>query len=91
MRVRVNGLVCDLDDTPSLDKKKKHSIEVVVDRFKIKAGIEQRLAESLETCLEQSDGLVLVQSMEDEKAEPFVVFFTLCLPLLRLQSVRTRT
>src|SRR5690554_7510690 len=47
IRVRVNGLICDLDDTPELDKKKKHSIEVVVDRFKIKEGIEQRLAESL--------------------------------------------
>lgn len=72
VRVRVNGLVCDLDDTPTLDKKKKHSIEVVIDRFKIKAGIEQRLAESLETCLEQSDGLALVQSMDQEDAEPLL-------------------
>lgn len=72
IRVRVNGLICDLDDTPELDKKKKHSIEVVVDRFKIKEGIEQRLAESLETCVELSNGLVLVADMDDDKAEPLL-------------------
>ena len=69
IRVRVNGLVCDLDDTPELDKRRKHSVEVVVDRFKVKEGIEQRLSESLETCLELSGGLALVASMDDDKAE----------------------
>ncbi len=68
IRVRINGLVCDLDDTPELDKKKKHSIEVVVDRFKIRPEIAQRLAESLETCLELSGGLVLVMPMDDDNA-----------------------
>ena len=72
VRVRVNGLICDLDDTPELDKKKKHSIEAVVDRFKIKEGIELRLAESLETCLELSSGLALVASMDDEQSEPLL-------------------
>lgn len=72
IRVRVNGLICDLDDTPELDKKKKHSIEVVVDRFKIKEGIEQRLAESLETCVELSNGLVLVADMDNDEAEPLL-------------------
>ncbi|QQD20566.1 excinuclease ABC subunit UvrA [Oceanospirillaceae bacterium ASx5O] len=72
IRVRVNGLVCDLDDTPELDKRKKHSIEVVVDRFKIKEGIEQRLSESLETCLELSGGIALVASMDDDAAAPLL-------------------
>ncbi|MCT7360372.1 excinuclease ABC subunit UvrA [Thalassolituus pacificus] len=72
IRVRVNGLVCDLDDTPELDKRRKHSVEVVVDRFKVKEGIEQRLSESLETCLELSGGLALVASMDDDKAEPLL-------------------
>lgn len=72
VRVRVDGLICDLDDIPELDKKKKHSIEAVVDRFKIKQGIELRLAESLESCLELSNGLALVASMEDEQAEPLL-------------------
>ena len=70
IRVRVDGTVCDLDDTPDLDKRKKHTIEVVVDRFKVKEGIEQRLSESIETCLELSGGLVLVADMEDPTAEP---------------------
>ncbi len=72
IRVRVNGLVCDLDDTPELDKRRKHSVEVVVDRFKVKEGIEQRLSESLETFLELSGGLALVASMDDDKAEPLL-------------------
>lgn len=69
IRVRIDGLVCDLDDTPELDKKKKHSIEVVVDRFKIRPDIAQRLAESLETCVELSSGLVLVMPMDNDKSK----------------------
>jgi excinuclease ABC subunit A len=69
IRVRIDGLVCDLDDTPELDKKKKHTIEVVVDRFKIRAEIAQRLAESLETCVGLSGGLVLVMPMDDDKSD----------------------
>mgnify|MGYP000347887138 FL=1 len=69
IRARIDGLVCDLDDTPELDKKKKHSIEVVVDRFKIREEIAQRLAESLETCLELSGGLVMVVPMDDENSD----------------------
>ena len=71
IRARIDGLVCDLDDTPELDKKKKHSIEVVVDRFKIREEIAQRLAESLETCLELSGGLVV-------RANVFVRVMRLC-------------
>ena len=72
IRVRVDGLVCDLDDTPDLDKRRKHTVEVVVDRFKVKEGIEQRLSESLETCIELSGGLALVADMDDDKAEPLL-------------------
>ena len=70
IRVRVDGTVCDLDDTPDLDKRRKHTIEVVVDRFKVKEGIEQRLSESIETCLELSGGLVLVADMDAPENEP---------------------
>lgn len=72
IRARIDGIVCDLDDAPELDKKKKHTIEVVVDRFKIRSEISQRLAESLETCIELSGGLALVASMDDDKAEPLL-------------------
>lgn len=64
IRVSVDGTVCDLDDVPELDKRRKHNIEVVVDRFKVKEGMEQRLSESIETCLELSDGLALVRAMD---------------------------
>lgn len=64
IRARINGIVVDLDDTPSLDKNKKHTIEAVVDRFKVKADLQTRLAESFETALELADGLALVVDMD---------------------------
>ncbi|MDA9346126.1 excinuclease ABC subunit UvrA [Porticoccaceae bacterium] len=67
IRARIDGLVCDLDEAPALDKKKKHTIEVVVDRFKVKADIGLRLAESLETALALAEGLVSISYMGDEK------------------------
>ena len=71
VRARINGLVVDLDDTPQLDKKKKHTIEVVVDRFKVKPDLQNRLAESFETALELAEGLALVVDM-DGKDEDLV-------------------
>ncbi|MFT7288056.1 MAG: excinuclease ABC subunit A [Halieaceae bacterium] len=72
VRARVDGSVRDLDDLPDLDKKKKHHIEVVVDRFKVRDDLKLRLAESFETALELTDGLALVVDM-DENA-PDLVF-----------------
>ncbi|MEE4302230.1 MAG: excinuclease ABC subunit UvrA, partial [Pseudomonadales bacterium] len=65
VRARVDGFVVDLDDLPTLDKKKKHTIEVVVDRFRVKEGLEQRLAESFETALELADGVARVETMDE--------------------------
>ncbi|MEM6912394.1 MAG: excinuclease ABC subunit UvrA [Pseudomonadota bacterium] len=61
-RVRVDGEFYDITDAPTLDKKLKHDIDVVVDRVVIKDGLESRLAESLETCLELADGLAVAES-----------------------------
>ncbi len=61
IRARIDGVVCDLDTPPELDRKRKHSIEVVVDRVVIKADLAQRLAESFETALAVADGLALVE------------------------------
>ncbi len=72
VRARIDGIVVDLDATPDLDKNKKHTIEAVVDRLRIRDDIQQRLAESFETALQLTDGVALVQSMDDEKAEPLV-------------------
>ncbi len=69
IRLRVDGTVYDIDDIPALDKKRKHQIDVVVDRFKVKAGLEQRLAESFETALELADGIALVAPMGGDGEE----------------------
>jgi excinuclease ABC subunit A len=69
IRLRVDGTVYDIDDVPALDKKRKHQIDVVVDRFKVKPGLEQRLAESFETALGLSDGIALVAPMSGEGEE----------------------
>lgn len=69
VRARVNGIVTELDDLPALDKNKKHTIEVVVDRFKIREDLAQRLAESFETALELTDGIATVANMDNSTAE----------------------
>ncbi len=64
VRARIDGIVIDLDDAPSLDKKKKHRIEVVVDRFKVRQDLGIRLAESFETALGLTDGLASISYMD---------------------------
>jgi len=64
VRARINGIVTDLDDAPVLDKKKKHRIEVVVDRFKVRQDLGIRLAESFETALGLTDGLATISYMD---------------------------
>ncbi|MHC8472124.1 excinuclease ABC subunit UvrA [Plesiomonas shigelloides] len=73
IRARIDGEVCDLSDPPALELQKKHTIEVVVDRFKVRADLAQRLAESFETALTLSGGTVVVADMEDSNA-PALVF-----------------
>jgi excinuclease ABC subunit A len=72
VRARINGLIVDLDDAPTLDKNKKHTIEAVIDRVRVKEDVAQRLAESFETALGLSDGVALVMDMDDEKSEALV-------------------
>ena len=66
VRARVNGRLYDLDEPIELDKNKKHTIEVVVDRLVVSQEIAQRLADSLETALKLSDGIVTVNLPEAE-------------------------
>ncbi len=65
VRARVDGAVYDLDAVPPLTLRQKHTIEVVVDRFRPRGDIKQRLAESFETALRLGDGLVIVANMDD--------------------------
>ena len=65
LRVRIDGELHELDALPKIDGRRKHTIEIVVDRLKVRADIRQRLAESLETAIELSDGLALVAPMDN--------------------------
>ncbi len=69
VRLRIDGTVCDIDDTPDLEKNKKHDIDVVIDRLKIKDDISIRLAESLETAIELSAGLVSIAFMDGDQED----------------------
>ncbi|MCF7364335.1 MULTISPECIES: excinuclease ABC subunit UvrA [Vibrio] len=69
IRARIDGEICDLSDPPTLELHKKHTIEVVVDRFKVRSDLQQRLAESFETALELSGGNVVVAPMDEEGEE----------------------
>lgn len=66
IRARIDGETCDLTDPPTLELHKKHTIEVVVDRFKVRPDLQQRLAESFETALELSGGIAVVTDMDGE-------------------------
>jgi len=66
LRVRVNGVVYELDDVPTLERHKKHKIDVVVDRFKVRDDLQLRLAESFETALGLADGLAMITPMTPE-------------------------
>ncbi len=68
VRARVDGVVYDLDDIPPLELRRKHSIEVVVDRIRVREDLKQRLAESFETAITLTDGLAVIAPMDDGSA-----------------------
>ncbi len=76
IRARIDGEVCDLTDPPTLELHVKHTIEVVVDRFKVRDDIKQRLAESFETALELSGGIVTVADMDSDKSAQNELLFS---------------
>ncbi|MDO9923093.1 excinuclease ABC subunit UvrA, partial [Glaesserella parasuis] len=72
IRARIDGEICDLSDPPKLELQKKHTIEVVIDRFKVRSDIATRLAESFETALELSGSTAIIADMDDPNAEELV-------------------
>ena len=72
IRARIDGEICDLSDPPKLELQKKHTIEVVVDRFKVREDIKTRLAESFETALDLSGSTAVIADMDDPNAEELV-------------------
>ena len=69
IRARINGKVVELEHAPALDLRRKHSIEVVIDRFKVRTDIGQRLAESFETALRLADGIAKIAPLENKGEE----------------------
>ena len=74
VRARINGKLYELDELPKLDKQKKHSIDVVVDRFKVRSDLQQRLAESFETALKLADGIALAAPMDEDDNREEMIF-----------------
>ncbi|ALP52902.1 ABC-ATPase UvrA [Candidatus Tenderia electrophaga] len=72
IRARIDGQIVELDQVPELDKKRKHTIEAVVDRFKVRDDLKQRLAESFETALHLSDGIARVAYLDQDKKQDLV-------------------
>lgn len=76
LRARINGTVTELDSPIELDAKRKHTIDVVVDRFRVREDVGQRLAESLETACNLSEGLAVVAAMDDDVTMSELTFST---------------
>jgi len=68
VRARIDGIVYDLDEAPALELRRKHTIEVVVDRIKVRPDLKQRLAESFETAITLTDGIAVVAPMDGNSA-----------------------
>ncbi|MBC7944104.1 MAG: excinuclease ABC subunit UvrA, partial [Burkholderiales bacterium] len=75
VRVRIDGKVYEIDEVPKLQKTKKHTIEVVIDRLKVRQDIKQRLAESFETALRHSEGRALAVEMDSGNEHLFSAKF----------------
>jgi excinuclease ABC subunit A len=69
LRARIDGEVFELDQTPRIDPRRRHRVEVVVDRFKVRPDLAQRLAESVETTLELADGIARIAPLDGEGPE----------------------
>ncbi|AXK38049.1 excinuclease ABC subunit UvrA [Crenobacter cavernae] len=75
VRVRIDGEVVELDDVPKLDKNKKHTVEVVIDRLKVREDMKQRLAESFETALRHAEGRAIAVEMDSGQEHWFSAKF----------------
>ncbi len=76
VRARINGKVCELDNPPTLDLRKKHTIEVIIDRIKVREDVRTRLTDSFETATDLADGLALVQVVDEKKEILFSAKFS---------------
>lgn len=81
IRGRLNKSIHPLDEFPVLNPKQKNNIDIVIDRFKIKPDIKDRLADSLETCLDLSSGIAIIASMDDDSFQDIILSNKYACPL----------
>ncbi len=74
LRVRIDGVVHEIDHVPKLELRKKHTVEVVIDRIKVREGLQLRLAESFETALRLADGLARIAPMNENGSQQEILF-----------------
>ncbi|OAN50708.1 excinuclease ABC subunit UvrA [Magnetospirillum moscoviense] len=89
-RVKVDGTLYEVDQVPALDKKRKHDIEVVVDRLVIKPGLGNRLADSIETALSLSDGLVIAENADTGERTTFSAKFACPVSGFTIEEIEPR-
>ena len=89
-RVKVDGKVYEIEEVPTLDKQKKHDIEVVVDRIVVKADLGNRLADSLETALNLADGLVIAENADSGERTTFSSKFACPVSGFTLEEIEPR-
>ena len=90
VRLRVDGKVYDIDTLPKLKKTHKHTVDVVVDRIKVRADLRQRLAESFETALRHADGRAVAVEMDSDKEHMFSAKFACPICSYALQELEPR-
>ncbi|MEJ2307398.1 MAG: hypothetical protein P8Y30_07660, partial [candidate division WOR-3 bacterium] len=75
VRMIIDGEIYDIENVPELDKNKPHNIEIVVDRIKVKADIRSRVADSVETALEETDGILIIKDIDNDSGRIFSTKF----------------
>ena len=89
-RVKIDGTLYEIEDAPALNKKVKHDIEVVVDRIVVRADVAARLADSLETALQLTDGLVLAEDAESGERTVFSAKFACPVSGFTIEEIEPR-
>ncbi len=90
VRLRVDGKICEIDALPKLAKTQKHTVDVVVDRLKVRPDMRQRLAESFETALRHADGRAIAYEMDSAKEHLFSAKFACPVCSYSLQELEPR-
>ena len=89
-RVKIDGEIHEIAEAPALDKKRKHDIEVVVDRLVVRPGLEQRLADSFETALELADGLAFTEDADTGERLTFSAKFACPVSGFTIEEIEPR-